>query len=851
MLLTIADFPAKSTPFQSVLTHGLVTGLTAQALVQSYLSKGVIQKLSNTLNIPLDETEQFVGYFTALHDIGKMSPEFVSGIASEELLSRMKAEGIAPAYHSSLKYRHEKTTQIILTEIWLASGYPKLSVRFLSSVLGAHHQGKSGTEERCGSNWGVYHRELERYIREFFYSSTPFKFPGIQKQDQGFLGAVLLGLTILADWIASGEVFQDAETWVQQGNSYTQVRCRVTRFLQESGLQRHEIFGGSSFCSVWLNIPFNGMRSVQKELEQLFYQTNERLSLILLEAPMGEGKTEAGIYAALQMARQWEKNGFYIGLPTSATANQMVDRVRSLLALHKKEDRVRLLHAMAWLVDQYTPEDCPMGTEDASTARRWLEPLRRGLLSSYAVGTVDQAMMAAMMIKYGVLRLLGLSGKVLIIDELHAYDVYMSEILICLVQWCKELEVPVVLLSATLPPEKKRQILSVAELDDKQIYPAITAVTESGRILVRSPETARRQQVEITLEPILHAPASIAEKALQLIKHGGCACVLMNTVRQAQEVYQVLQAQDTEAHLILFHAQFPAVRRDELERECIRLFGKDKRYRPDKAILVATQVVEQSLDIDMDVLLTAVAPMDLLLQRTGRMYRHDDTPRPASFTAPRLFVLVPENGDLAADGFVYPECLLRQSIHLLNARKELRIPEDMAQLVADGYNMEKAPQEELDAWLKRLMEDQIRSSRGEFCTLGNPKGAFRPIRDHLDFDDLEQDSFLSAKTRMGEPSERIALLEGDLYQQVEKRIQTRQGIPYAPVVERELARKVLEQSVSVRKKRLAGFQGIHGERLLEGVQIFKAKQGTYTAPDGRMICFDPALGVLWKEARAK
>ena len=144
------------------------------------------------------------------------------------------------------------------------------------------------------------------------------------------------------------------------------------------------------------------------------------------------------------------------------------------------------------------------------------------------------------------------------------------------------------------------------------------------------------------------------------------------------------------------------------------------------------------------------------------MFRHDDTPRPASLKAPRLFVLVPEDEDFAADGFVYPECLLRQSIHLLRGRKMIHIPEDMARLVADGYDMEKAPQEELDAWLERLMEDQVRSSRGEFYTLGDPKGAFRPVREQLDFDDLEQDSFLSAKSRIGEPSERIALLEDDL-----------------------------------------------------------------------------------------
>lgn len=239
-----------------------------------------------------------------------------------------------------------------------------------------------------------------------------------------------------------------------QGEIPAQVDRRLSEFLQASGLYRQRNPGGRTFCEVWPNIPPEGMRPLQKEVERLFLQTEERISLVLLEAPMGEGKTEAGLYAALQMARQWKKTGFYVGLPTSATANQMAGRMRELLAFHGREEPVRLLHAMAWLVDGETPGDPVIHTEDAAIARRWLEPLRRGLLSSYAVGTVDQAMMAVLPVKYGVLRLLGLSGKALVIDELHAYDVYMSEILFCLLQWCRALEIPVVLLSATLPPEK-------------------------------------------------------------------------------------------------------------------------------------------------------------------------------------------------------------------------------------------------------------------------------------------------------------------------------------------------------------------------------------------------------------
>lgn len=852
-MLTIADFLAKSAPVQSIPTHSIVSGLTAQGLLQKYVSEGVFEQMNRLLNWSSDETSRFIGYFVALHDIGKLAPHFAWSIASEGLRQKLEAEGLNPAIKSPVcKYRHEKTTQFILYPIWTESGCDRKTARFLTGILGGHHQGKAGETESPASRWEPHHRALERQMREFFYGETALRFPTIHNQDRGFLGAILLAITILADWIASGGYFKDAEQWMTQGTIRLQAEEKIAAFLQESGLSRQSVFTGETFCDVWPNIPADGVRPLQRETERIFLQAGERISLVLLEAPMGEGKTEAGLYSALQMVRQWKKTGIYMGLPTAATANQMVSRMRELFALHNREEPVRLLHAMAWLVDQQTPENPEIDTEDVSIARRWLMPLRRGLLSSYAVGTVDQVMLSAMLIKYGVLRLLGLSGKALVIDELHAYDVYMSEILVCLLQWCRALEIPVVLLSATLPPEKKGQLISSVS-EENRAYPAITAVTESGRLLVHPvSETTRRQRVNIVMEPILHAPQRIAWRAIQLVENGGCACVLMNTVRQAQEVFQCLQEAETETQLLLFHARFPAGRRDQIEKECLRLFGKDKTHRPRRAILVATQVVEQSLDIDMDVMLTAIAPVDLLLQRTGRMFRHDNTPRPDGMDGPVLHVLVPEDDNMAADGFVYPECLLRQSIHLLENRNDIRIPEDIAGLVADGYDMEKAPQKELDAWLERLMEDQISAGRREFYSLGNPEGAFRPIQDpdQIVFDDLERDGFLSAKTRLGEPTERIALVEMDLFRQIEQLAEQRQDRRYAPVVSKTLAREVLEQSVSARKKNLQGFQGICGERLLEGVRIFPAEQGVYTAPDGRMICFDPLLGLIWKDGGA-
>ena len=206
-------------------------------------------------------------------------------------------------------------------------------------------------------------------------------------------------------------------------------------------------------------------------------------------------------------------------------------------------------------------------------------------------------MMSVLLVKYGVLRLLGLAEKTLVIDELHSYDVYMSEILHRLLEWCKALEIPVVLLSATLPPEKKAQMLSAyTDHPIQPCYPSITAVTESGNVIVRPvSRTEKRQTVSVELCPVLHHAEQIAEKAMGLVKDGGCLCILLNTVQQAQETYQALKTKEFDGELLLFHARFPIGQRDQIEQRCIRLFGKEKAARPQKAILVATQVDRKSV----------------------------------------------------------------------------------------------------------------------------------------------------------------------------------------------------------------------------------------------------------------
>ena len=859
MKISLQQVWAKTEPFQSILTHSLLSGIIAQVILQKIIVPGVRHQLLDTVSYTEDEFTNWIGYFVSLHDIGKVEGQFQ--YCWPPMKEKMDKDGLKPDLPSLNAIRHEKTTWRCLRDRIWKNLENRSAAKFYADILEVHHQGKSGAEgDRQNPFWNQLQEELEHQMRLQFLHSEKLFLPSLEKEDRGSMGALLLGIVILADWIASSDYFALAEDWLHRPDGEEQAKQRAEQFLMLSGLTAQVADFGDGFHDVWPNIPKEGMRGLQTEIELLFQQTQERISVVLMEAPMGEGKTEAGVFAAIQMAKQWGKYGFYVGLPTAATSNQMVGRMRTLLKLHQLSDSVRLLHSMAWLIDGDDTQPWPkFETEEERYAASWLLPVRRGLLNSYAVGTVDQAMMSVLLVKYGVLRMLGLAEKALVIDELHSYDIYMSEILQRLLEWCKALEIPVVLLSATLPPEKKTQMLS--HYTDRPIqtsYPSITAVTESGNVIVRPvSRTAKRHTVSIELYPILHQEEQIAEKAGKLVKDGGCLCILLNTVRQAQETYQAIKAKGFDGELLLFHARFPVGQRDQIEQRCIRLFGKEKSARPRKAILVATQVVEQSLDVDFDVMMTSIAPIDLLLQRLGREFRHEDTPRPPHFTVPRFYVLIPnEIGKFEADGYVYPECLLQQSIHLLEERSEIQIPEDLSTLVEQGYNPEAAPQKELNLWVDHLMENQVKAAASGGYLINVPEKGYTPIKEaeRIQFDDLESSSYLSAKTRLGEPTVRIALLQPEQFDVFRNKSQRLGDRLYLSDVTREEAREILKASVSVRAKLLRhGAEDIlFGRRLLEGVEIYPAavdENGNmrYTQADGSRIAADSELGIFFEE----
>jgi CRISPR-associated endonuclease/helicase Cas3 len=367
--------------------------------------------------------------------------------------------------------------------------------------------------------------------------------------------------------------------------------------------------------------------------------------LFIIEDLTGTGKTEAALTLAHRIMASGGADGLYVALPTMATANAMYGRVarayRSLFEVDSNPSLV-LAHGDNKLVKEFSDSILPVKEgvsregygKDEETAigkcTQWLADNRKkSLLADVGIGTIDQALIAVLKSKYQSLRLFGLFGKVLIVDEVHACDSYMNEILKRLLEFHVRLGGSAILLSATLPTATKMEFAGVyssssdlvEEQSSKSPYPLVTHVTGSKQEEIEIPSASdveKRVNVEF-----LHNESEVEKYLFESAREGLCACWIRNTVHDAIEAYEKLKEKSGDVENLLFHARFALGDRLDKERDIKSFFGKDGTHadRTGK-ILIATQVVEQSLDLDFDVMVSDLAPIDSLIQRAGRLRRH-------------------------------------------------------------------------------------------------------------------------------------------------------------------------------------------------------------------------------------
>lgn len=663
-------------PGRDVAQHCQIVGEVARALIARYpeqLGKALFPKGS-----PL---------VAAAHDIGKVSPCFY------EKLRRACGDGVAdwPAFGVNPELErqwggHAGVSQAVAQAV----GAPS----WVAEIVGQHHGfspqllGKCADDEVFGgAQWQAQRNALVEELK----LRLGMDWPHVTSPEQA---RVLAGLTSVADWIGSGRYFEDpSQPW----------KPGIHQALDEAGFIPPTYRRGLRFDEVF---PFSPLVAQTRLIEAV-----RGPGVYVFEAPMGLGKTEAALYAAYRMLEQGLACGIYFALPTQLTSNKIHERFSNFLESILAEDCRHgswLLHGKAWLVDTDMGEECRPGGA-------WFNQSKRGLLAPFAVGTIDQALMAAMNVKHGFVRAFGLAGKVVILDEVHSYDTYTGTLLDALVRLLRALHCTVIVLSATLSHERRSQLLNCTVRDDA--YPLVTAVP-NGRAVQEIPAKDEQkatdgQMARVSLAMKQNQVQALRE-ALARAADGQQVLWIENTVKDAQTRYLDLAASAAELGVEcgLLHSRFSAANREHIEAHWVDLFGKPGWGRRGERgrILVGTQVLEQSLDIDADFLVSRFAPTDMLLQRLGRLWRHAEAPREKSATreawllSPLLAEAVEDPPTaFGASAHVYNPYVLCRSLEVWQGRAWIDLPHDIRGLIEATY----AERQEVDAmarWLHELDE---------------------------------------------------------------------------------------------------------------------------------------------------
>lgn len=690
-----------------LVCHMLDVAYVTWMLWQEALTTSVRDQFANALSLDQEAAGRVIAFWAALHDLGKASPCFQRKYAPVQ--AELSKAGLSfPRLFSREVCPHGTiSAQVLEPLLETETGLPRRVAKRIARAVGGHHGEwpiPSDLDALRSSHLGDDSWQTVRC--EIFEALVAlFEPPAVQQlgdtlQENAFL-MLLSGLVSTADWIGS----------IRKYFPYVDAPVDPARYIETAKEQAHRTLhtlGWIGWQPPEQPLPFHRLfpfppRPMQEAVVTLA-QNLEEPSLVIIEAPTGSGKTESALYLADRWAHVGQQRGMYVAMPTMATSNQMFSRVYEFLERRYPDDLVNLhlIHSQArWREDM---QDLTLETFDdrkggTLAAMAWFLPHKRSLLASFGVGTVDQALMCVLQARHFFMRLFGLSHKTVIFDEVHAYDIYMSTIFQRLLGWLRAVGASVVILSATLPAKTRRQLLDAyADADkgnDREIdvpYPVVTWVNKAGSGVLPLPAPPDHR---IALEWVEQEPDAIAQRLDSGLGEGGCAAVICNTVGRAQEIYRALLKADIvpASDLILFHAQYPFAWRNEIESRVLTSFGKIQNGdRPQKAIVVATQVIEQSLDLDFDLMVTDMAPVDLILQRAGRLHRHERETRPDPLESPRLFIVAPDVQDDVPDFgksvYIYERYVLLRSYLALQEHEALALPSETVDLIEAVYGDE-------------------------------------------------------------------------------------------------------------------------------------------------------------------
>ncbi len=716
---------AETTQFHLLIYHLLDVAAVACCMWDDVLGAGQKIWLQETLCLDKGAARQLLALLAGLHDIGKAAPGF-------QKKARDLYEALGDEFHEHPSDADHGILSAMILKRWLKDkGIKDMCAGQLAAVIGGHHGDWITTTELSQASAGKEKwRDLQAEIcgqLEDLLGAPAIALPSTAKDFNTF-AAFVSGFVSVCDWIGSDSAhfpFEaralDLREYLEHSRQHAQTALSELGFL---GWQPDK--GEPDFESVFEFAP-NALQSAGIAALSPLRQAPR---LVLVEYPTGGGKTELALHIADLLINRYELGGSYIAMPTQATSNQMFGRFVKYLENRYPQANINLhlIHGQADQQAHYAQmleQPQREGDESGVAAEDWFQNRKRALLAPHGVGTIDQAMLSVLQARHHFVRQFGLSHKVLIFDEIHSYDTYMNVIIERLLTWLQALGTPMILLSATLSRQNRKALLKAVGATDTgdalaTPYPRLTVVAQDGNVAAHP--LPRPETRAIAIEAIPADEGNLLDAILSRYRQGGCIAVVCNTVDESIAVARLLR--DAEAinpdDVWLFHARFPPVRRREIEVDVLNAFGKDAEERPERAILVATQIIEQSLDLDFDLMISRTAPIDLLIQRVGRLHRHGRTDRPAHLAQPTLLWRAPDIGEdglpsFGVDEVIYQRFFLLKTWLMLRDMEALRTPDDVDELMDYVYS-EDCEHEQFT--------DTLQASYDEM-KLGDANSAFR------------------------------------------------------------------------------------------------------------------------------
>lgn len=743
----------------------------------NWLSDSQRQFCVNSISPSDEETAlNLAAFLGAIHDIGKATPAFQiqkgfnnSLDLDERLIEKLELAGFLGISSLTLanprKTHHSNAGEYLLTKEFHVKDD-------IGSIIGGHHgkpvddvlmikdqyaypanyfQSEDDNSEISGK-WKQVQSAVFQWALEKSGFNSVEKLPEISQPAQ----VLYSGLLIMADWISSNSDFfplMDISS-EKMPDCMRRLRDGISKWSKNEPLQLQ-----SYPAMEELFIRRFGFKP--RDFQKVVYQTVSQIrrpGIIILEAPMGVGKTEAALAAAEILAAKTGNSGLFFGLPTQATSNGMFGRIHEWLEKVTNEydtkQSLRLCHGKAALNEEMnglrqmaSPQNINIDEESNNSVfvNEWFSGRKKTALDDFVVGTVDGFLLTALKQKHLALRHLGFSKKLVIIDEVHAYDTYMQQYLEEAIQWMGAYGTPVILVSATLPQDKRESLIRAylkgmgiknremkfSEAIYGRNYPLIS-YSEGKEVKVQTDFSSMEDK---TIHINKLDEADLIEKITELLEGGGVIGIIVNTVRKAQTLGREFTERFGKNEVEVLHSAFIATDRVNKESHLLNMIGKQGK-RPKRKVIIGTQVIEQSLDIDFDVLITDLCPIDLLLQRIGRLQRHSIR-RPEKHQDPSVYVMGTsdrldfEKGSERVYGKYY---LIRTQYFLPD---EIRIPTDIPALINEVYGDEEPDYsgELLSIYRESRTEMEVlrenKKNKAQTYRINKPQRTIRPNKYNL------------------------------------------------------------------------------------------------------------------------